>query len=302
MKPRSLLAFPFLAWFLASAFCSSAFSQGEGVQGRLSPQQVLDNLAAKRYSGRQIDLVASNVGLREVIAQLEKAGGLRFDMDPSIKDKVTYRMQDIPWDEALAAVLSDNGLRIELDLEETGFKVGRGEKVILAFKDKGRARLVLFLYRHIFEITAGVVLLAGASIGWRLYRKGRARRGPISKKALLPAEAAEQAKQKLLHLLAVEKIYKDEDLTLQSLAERLAISPHQLSWVINDLLQLSFASLVNGYRVEEVKGRLSDPAFNSNSILQAALEAGFANKASFNRAFKKTTGMTPSRFKNSVSS
>lgn len=76
------------------------------------------------------------------------------------------------------------------------------------------------------------------------------------------------------------------------------MTPHQLSWIINDVLHLSFSSLINGHRVEEVKTRLSDPSFNSTSILQAALEAGFGTKAAFNRAFKKHTGLTPSEFKN----
>jgi AraC-like DNA-binding protein len=33
------------------------------------------------------------------------------------------------------------------------------------------------------------------------------------------------------------------------------------------------------------------------TILQVLFEAGFNSKASFNRAFKKHTGMTPSQFK-----
>jgi AraC-like DNA-binding protein len=63
----------------------------------------------------------------------------------------------------------------------------------------------------------------------------------------------------------------------------------------------SFSSLVNGYRIEEVKSLLADPKSNGGSVLQMAMEAGFNSKAAFNRAFKAHTGMTPSQYKRRVS-
>ncbi len=297
--PRGAPALVLLGLLLAAAIAAAGQETPAG--GVASPQRLLDNLNAKTYSGRPIDLILSNASLRTVIAELEKAGGFRLDLDPAIDDRVTYRIRNIPWDEALAAVLADNSLRIDLDLAGEGFKVFRGDPVILAFNKPGRAKFVLFLYSNLYRIAAGAVLLIAAIIGLRLYGKRRARRRLTPKKALLPADAVEPAKKKLLYLLEAEKIYRDEDLTLQTLAEKLAVSPHQLSWIINDVLHLSFSTLVNGYRIEEVKGRLSDPSFNHNSILQAALDAGFNTKASFNRAFKMHTGMTPSEYKKSAS-
>ena len=279
----------------------AASGQEASAGGISSPQRLLDNLKAKTYSGRPIDLVLSNAGLRTVIAELEKAGGFRLDMDPAIDDRVTYRIRNIPWDEALATVLADNALKIDLDLAGKGFKIYRGDLVTLAFSKPGRAKFVLFLYANLLRIAAGLVILAAALVGLLLYRKRRARRRLTPKKALLPAEAVEPARKKLLYLLEAERIYRDEDLTLQTLAEKLAVSPHQLSWIINEVLHLSFSTLVNGCRVEEVKGRLSDPSFNHSSILQAALDAGFNTKAAFNRAFKKSTGMTPSEYKKTAS-
>ena len=290
-----------LGLLLTAAVAVHAPGQDASASGIPSPQGLLDNLRSKTYSGRPIDLVLSNAGLRTVIAELEKAGGFRLDMDPAIDDRVTYRIRNIPWDEALATVLADNALRIDLDLAGNGFKIYRGNMVSLAFNKPGRAKVVLFLYKHLYRIAAGVVLLAAVIVGLRLYGKRRARRRLAPKKALLPAAAVEPTRKKLLYLLEAERIYRDEDLTLQTLAEKLAVTPHQLSWIINEVLHLSFATLVNGYRVEEVKGRLSDPSFNHSSILQAALDAGFNTKAAFNRAFRKATGMTPSQFKKTVS-
>jgi len=286
-----------LALLLLIAVDVAASGQEPAPGGIASPQRLLDNLKAKTYSGRPIDLDLPNAGLRTVIAELEKAGGFRLDLDPAIDDRVTYRMRNIPWDEALATIMADNGLRIAPDMAGEGFKIFRGDPVLLAFNKPGRAKFVLFLYSNFYRIAAGVVLLTAVIVGLRLHGKRRAQRRLTPKKALLPEDAVEPTRKKLLHLLEFEKVYRDEALTLPTLAEKLAVSPHQLSWVINDVLRLSFATLVNGYRVEEVKGRLSDPSFDGASILQAALDAGFNTKASFNRAFKLHTGMTPSQFK-----
>jgi hypothetical protein len=176
-------------------------SSAQAPEPALSPRQLQDNLAAKTYSGRHIDLVFSKAGLQEVIGALEKAGGIPLKLDPSIDDPVTYRMLDVAWDEALAAVIADNGLHISLDLEEKGFKIGRGTYVVLAFPERGRAKVVLFLYRNLAAIAMGIVLLVGLPIVVRAVRRRQGDRGRNGKRALLPPEAVERVKAKLLRAL-----------------------------------------------------------------------------------------------------
>jgi len=266
----------------------------------LSPRQLADNLAAKKYSGHLIDLVFSKAGLQEVIAYLEKAGGIPLKLDPSINDPVTYRMLDVPWDEALATVLSDNGLNSMMNLDESGLKIGRGNRIVLAFPDGSRAKTVLFLYNNLFRIAIGILILAIIAAGIWIFVRRRARAGTAAKKPLLSAEVAEQVKNALTRLLEEERVYRDDALTLQSLAGMLGVTPHRLSWLLNEELRVTFNSLINGYRIEEVKRRLADSSLNGDSILQTAMEAGFNSKASFNRAFKLNTGMTPSEYKRNL--
>src|SRR5690606_41905073 len=71
---------------------------------------------------------------------------------------------------------------------------------------------------------------------------------------------------------------------------------HHLSQVINVSQERSFFDFINRYRIDHAKGLLSDPA-RAGNILEIALASGFNSKASFNRVFKKETGMTPSAFK-----
>ena len=74
------------------------------------------------------------------------------------------------------------------------------------------------------------------------------------------------------------------------------ISPAHLSKVVNSGLDKNFNDFVNGYRVEAVKNKMSDPSTAHLTLLGIAYECGFNSKATFNRAFKKHAGVSPSAF------
>ena len=103
--------------------------------------------------------------------------------------------------------------------------------------------------------------------------------------------------QKLADVMEEEKMYRNDGLTLKELADRLALSTHHLSQLLNQSLQENFYDFVNRYRVEEVKQELLNPKKQHLTILAIALEAGFTSKAAFNAAFKKHIGCTPTQYK-----
>lgn len=104
--------------------------------------------------------------------------------------------------------------------------------------------------------------------------------------------------QHLLTLMQKEKLYKNPDLNMNLLAQKANLSNGYLSQIINQKEGKNFYDFVNTYRVEEVKANLSNPKYAHYSILGIGLEAGFKSKSTFNAAFKKITGKTPSAFKN----
>lgn len=112
--------------------------------------------------------------------------------------------------------------------------------------------------------------------------------------------AAEQHLRSLLAAMETEHLYRNSALTLTELADHLAVSPHNLSEVINTRLRKNFYDLVNGYRLEEVKRDLADPAKQHLKIISLAFDAGFNSKATFNTLFKEQTGMTPSEYKKQI--
>lgn len=100
-------------------------------------------------------------------------------------------------------------------------------------------------------------------------------------------------------IMEKEKPYLNPDITLPELASLIDIPAYQLSRVINEKFGCNFFDFINGYRVNEVKTKINDPAFSNLSLLGIAFDCGFNSKSAFNRIFKKMTGLTPSEYEKS---
>ena len=98
-------------------------------------------------------------------------------------------------------------------------------------------------------------------------------------------------------LMEETKPYLDSEFSLTGLSDTLNLMPYLTSELISRYYRSSFFDVVNRLRVEEVKQRLNEPAYKHFSILAIAMDCGFNSKSSFNTAFKKFTGLTPSQFR-----
>lgn len=115
-----------------------------------------------------------------------------------------------------------------------------------------------------------------------------------------PEEEAEALRllARLRRLMVEEKIYREEGLTVASLAERLDVPQYRLRQLINQRLgHRNFSTFVNGYRLKEARAALADPVQADVPVLTIALDAGFQSIGPFNRAFKAHAGMTPTEFR-----
>ena len=107
--------------------------------------------------------------------------------------------------------------------------------------------------------------------------------------------------EKLILLMQDQQVYLDQDLNLKTLADKLGLSNGYLSQIINQYESKNFFEFVNGYRVEAVKEKITDPKYDHLNLLGIAYESGFKSKSTFNLVFKKLTGLTPSAYKKSIS-
>lgn len=103
-------------------------------------------------------------------------------------------------------------------------------------------------------------------------------------------------------LIEEEKVHTNSELSLQELAERMETSTHHLSQLLNEKMNQSFYEFINYHRVQEVKRKLASEDFNHLKMLAIAFESGFNSKTTFNAAFKKYTGLSPSEYRKGLKS
>ncbi len=110
------------------------------------------------------------------------------------------------------------------------------------------------------------------------------------------SELFEKIKADLLYAMEENEAFLDHNLSIFSLAKNIQTNSNYLSHVVNKELNTSFVHFVNSYRVKKAKELLLDEKFSHFTIESIGFEAGFKSKSTFNTAFKKWTGTTPSEF------
>lgn len=99
-------------------------------------------------------------------------------------------------------------------------------------------------------------------------------------------------------LMAVDRLYRQEGLTIGVLAGRLGLPEYRLRRAINrGLGYRNFNEYLNRHRLADAKQALADPGQAEVPILTIALDSGFQSLGPFNRAFKADTGMTPTEYR-----
>lgn len=105
-----------------------------------------------------------------------------------------------------------------------------------------------------------------------------------------------ELKDNIIQLFDLEKVYKENDISLEALSNKLNTTRHNTSQVINEHFNMSFHELINKYRIREAKELLNSDIQRNLNIIDIAYEVGYNNKVTFNKAFKKETRLTPSQY------
>jgi AraC-like DNA-binding protein len=103
--------------------------------------------------------------------------------------------------------------------------------------------------------------------------------------------------QSIFDFLTTHEAYTNPDLTLDKLSEAVHATPQKVSMVINHQSGKNFNQFINGFRVEASKKLLKSSKHAHFTIAAIGMEAGFNSVNTFNQAFKKETGITPSEFR-----
>ncbi len=110
----------------------------------------------------------------------------------------------------------------------------------------------------------------------------------------LSEKLAAEIHEGLIRLMTREKTFTEPALSLTMLAAKLNAHPNYLSQVINEKEGKSFFDYINTLRVDEFKRLVVLPGSSQFTMMSLAYDCGFNSKSSFNKNFKKITGISPS--------
>ncbi|MCF1713305.1 helix-turn-helix domain-containing protein [Flavihumibacter sp. RY-1] len=113
-------------------------------------------------------------------------------------------------------------------------------------------------------------------------------------------EKSREIHQRLVQLMQSAKLYTEPELSLSILADKINVHPNYLSQVINEIEGKPFFEYINSLRVEEFKRLAALPESRQFTIMSLAYDCGFNSKSSFNKNFKKATGLSPSEYLASI--
>lgn len=102
--------------------------------------------------------------------------------------------------------------------------------------------------------------------------------------------------EQLCKLMDQQKPFKNPDLSIADLSEMLNSKTHILSRLVNEHYNKNFRDFINEYRVREFILLSVSDEYKNYTFLALAYEVGFNSKSTFNLAFKKVTGLSPSDY------
>jgi AraC-like DNA-binding protein len=115
-------------------------------------------------------------------------------------------------------------------------------------------------------------------------------------KSALTGKQMERISENLDRAMTSDKLFADSSLTLADLSRSIHTPQNYVSQTLNQKIGLKFYDYIAQHRIEEAKALLRETD-SSKTVLQIALDVGFNSKSTFNAAFKRLVGVTPSQFR-----
>jgi AraC-like DNA-binding protein len=99
--------------------------------------------------------------------------------------------------------------------------------------------------------------------------------------------------QKIVEIVEQQQLYLNPELTLADVAQAVGLNVNVVSQTINSGLGQPFNDFINQHRVAAMKAKFERGDHLKHTLLAIAFDCGFNSKNTFNRAFKKCTGLAP---------
>ena len=116
-----------------------------------------------------------------------------------------------------------------------------------------------------------------------------------SSKALAP-----ELLQKIKAAIEDDKIFMQPAISLAQFAEALDTPTYLVTKATKSIYKRSFPEVINSFRIQAIKQKLSQPEFANEKIEDLAYDVGFNTASTFYNAFKKETDMSPRAYQKEI--
>ena len=103
--------------------------------------------------------------------------------------------------------------------------------------------------------------------------------------------------EKIEKYMETERPYLLPDFSLKKLSAAVDIPTHIISQILNEYMDLNFATFINQYRINHACQLLKKTDYQQFTIAAIAFDSGFNSLSVFNKAFKNQMGQTPSAYR-----
>lgn len=109
---------------------------------------------------------------------------------------------------------------------------------------------------------------------------------------------SEEVMKMLNEVISGEQLFKNAGLKLEHISRKVHIPVNTISGIINQSTKQNFSHYLNSYRIEAAKKIMTEESNKKVRMEDIFSEVGFYSRSTFNRAFKKIEGVTPTVFLN----
>ena len=106
--------------------------------------------------------------------------------------------------------------------------------------------------------------------------------------------------QKIKVAIEEDKIFMQPAISLAQFAEAIEVPTYLVSKATKSLYNKSFPEVINSFRINTLKEKLSQPEFANEKIEDLAYDVGFNTASTFYNAFKKETNMSPRAYQKEI--
>ena len=117
-------------------------------------------------------------------------------------------------------------------------------------------------------------------------------------RSLIRAELADELYDKILHIVIIEKRYRNKDFSAKELAVELGTNTRYISAVINSRFGTNFSCLLNEYRIQIAKRMILNE--REMTLEEIGYAVGYHDYHCFLKQFKRFASVTPSAYRREI--